>query len=247
MQKTGFEFMEKTRYRHLGPSAQERGEAQPPLEAILADGASTALPAAADIGFGEIGLRDAIERRRSLREYDDRPVTLEELSFLLWCTQGVRNVVSEKATFRTVPSAGARHPFETVILANRVSGLSPGLYQYGALEHHLIELPSRPNVAERLTAACLGQGMVRVCAAAFIWVADSARMTWRYGERGFRYLHLDAGHVCQNLYLAAESIGAGACAIGAFDDDQVNELLGLSGQERFAVYAATVGKRAPGG
>ncbi|MGB2983430.1 MAG: SagB/ThcOx family dehydrogenase [Candidatus Bipolaricaulia bacterium] len=248
MEKIGGEFMEKTRYRHLEPSAQERGLTQPPLQVALAEESERiGLPKLDGISLGEIELRAAIEARRSLREYAEIPLRLEELSFLLWCTQGVRDHVSERATFRTVPSAGARHPFETVILANRVDGLEPALYQYLALDHCLIGIPSSHGAAERLTAACLGQGMISTSAATFVWIADSVRMTWRYGERGYRYLHLDAGHVCQNLYLASEAIHGGTCAIGAFDDDQVNDLLGLDGRERFAVYLATVGKRAPRG
>lgn len=243
----GFEFMEKTKYRYLGPSQQQRGDPQPPLQALLAEGSSIPLPAVADIAGSGMGLRDAIERRRSLREYAETPLTLEELSFLLWSTQGVRETLAERATFRTVPSAGARHPFETAVLANRIDGLAVGLHQYDALEHRMIEMSSPPDALDRLTAACHGQEIVRRCAAVFVWVADSVRMTWRYGERGFRYMHLDAGHVCQNLYLAAESIGAGACAIGAFEDDEVNRLLGLESPERFAIYIATVGKRSLGG
>ena len=245
MSGTGFEFMERTRYRYLGPSQQQRGEPQPPLQVLLAEGQSVSLPPVADVTGGEMGLRKAIERRRSLREYTENPLTLEELSFLLWSTQGVRETLAERATFRTVPSAGARHPLETALLANRIEGLRVRLHQYDALEHRMIEMPSPSDVVDRLTTACHGQEIVRRCAAVFIWVADSVRMTWRYGERGFRYMHLDAGHVCQNLYLAAESIGVGVCAIGAFEDDEVNRLLGLEAPERFAIYIATVGKRVP--
>ena len=243
----GLEFMEKTRYRHLGPSDQQQGVEQPPLQIALVEGPAIALPDPAAIEIGRIDLREAIERRRSLRAYDERAFSLEELSFLLWSTQGVRESVPDRATFRTVPSAGARHPFETVVFARRVDGLNEGLYQYRAIEHRLIELPTPSDVGDRMTAACLGQEIVRTNAVTFLWIADSVRMTWRYGERGFRYLHLDAGHVCQNLYLAAEAIGAGACAIGAFDDDEVNGLVGLDRPDRFAVYLAAVGKRAAEG
>ena len=243
MSGAGFEFMERTRYRYLGPSRQQQGEPQPPLQALLAQGRATALPPIAEVAGGEMGLRKAIEHRRSLREYSELPLTLEELSFLLWSTQGVREILAERATFRMVPSAGARHAFETVVLASRVDGTPTGLHQYDALEHRMIEMPSPSDAVDRLTTACHRQEIVRRCAAVFIWVADSVRMTWRYGERGFRYMHLDAGHVCQNLYLAAESVGAGICAIGAFEDDEVNRLLGLEAPERFAIYIATVGKR----
>jgi SagB-type dehydrogenase family enzyme len=246
MEGTGLEFMERTRYRNLGPSGQQQGVAQPPTQIAFADGPVIPLSAPETITIAPVDLRDAIERRRSVREYDGRAVSLEELSFLLWCTQGVRDRVAGRATFRTVPSAGARHPFETVIFARRVDGLSPGLYQYLALDHRLVALPAPSDVGDRLAEACLGQEIAKTSAVLFLWIADSGRMTWRYGERGFRYVHLDAGHVCQNLYLAAEAIGAGTCAIGAFDDDAVNGLVGLDRPERFAVYLAAVGKRRRG-
>jgi SagB-type dehydrogenase family enzyme len=142
-----------------------------------------------------------------------------------------------------VPSAGARHAFETYLLANRVEELRPRLYRFLAGEHVLQPRPGTERVAPTMAQACLDQDMVKTCAVAFIWVAVPARMTWRYSQRGYRYLHLDAGHVCQNLYLAAESLDCGACAIAAFDDDAVNGVLGIDGEEQFAIYLATVGRK----
>lgn len=243
MRGIGREFLEKTEYRHLSPSDQERGVPQPPLEIRLGEGEVVELPDPRGAAEGEMSLRAAVEARRSLREYSGAPLALAELSYLLWSTQGVSRIVPDRATFRTVPSAGARHAFETVVLANHVEELEPGAYQYLALEHQLLGLDSSPGLADRMADACLGQKMVRDSAVTFAWVADRHRMAWRYGERGVRYLFLDAGHVCQNLYLAAESVEAGVCAIGAFDDGRVNDLLGLDGVERFVVYLASVGKR----
>lgn len=248
MSPIGPEFMEKTRYEHLEPSEQNRGLPQPALERDLAqDKPLIELPpsAAAKLGYPE--LRELLEHRRSLRRYGDTPLKLEELSFLLWSTQGVKKLVPGSATFRTVPSAGARHALETYLLINRVEGLEPGLYWYSALRHALLSLgrdnEGGPGAAEGMVAACLGQEFVKTAAATFVWAAEVHRMTWRYGERGYRYLHLDAGHACQNLYLAAEAIGCGACAIAAFSDEAVNQLLELDGQSRFAIYLAAVGKR----
>jgi len=241
MDSVGRAFLEKTQHRHLASSEQERGLPQPPLEVRLGDGDMLELPehrAASDVK-----LTEAIEARRSLREYSEEPFSLAELAFLLWSAQGVTRVIPDRATFRTVPSAGARHAFETVVFANRIEGLDPGTYQYLAIEHRLIRLDRSPGLADRAADACLGQEMVRQAAATFVWVAERARMAWRYGERGIRYLFLDAGHACQNLYLAAEAIGSGACAIAAFDDQRMNSLLGLDGIERFVVYLASVGKR----
>ena len=239
----GDAFLEGTKYRNLGPSDQQQGVAHPVLCSLLRDGRRITLPSPQALDLGSMRLREAIETRRSLRTYVEEPLSLEELSFLLWCSQGIKPESTDKNTLRTVPSAGARHAFETALLINRVDGLEPGLYQYDAAAHGLIQWESPADIAEQLTAACLNQQIVRNSAVTLIWIAERYRMAWRYGERGVRYLFLDAGHVCQNLYLAAESIAAGACAIGAFTDDQVNQLLGLDGIDRFVVYLAGVGKR----
>jgi SagB-type dehydrogenase family enzyme len=184
---------------------------------------------------------EAIDRRRSVREYAAQPLPQESLSRLLWATQGIKRVMPGVATLRTVPSAGARHALETFVLANSVEGLEPGLYRYVASRHSLVARDNSPGVAQRAVKACLGQRFVESSAATFVWAAVPYRMTWRYGERGYRYLYLDAGHVCQNLYLAAESIGCGVCAIAAFDDEAMDRLVGADGFELFAIYVATVG------
>jgi SagB-type dehydrogenase family enzyme len=240
----GREFMDGTKYQNMGKSVH-RLRMPPPPVGLERDRTQTPipLPAPKDIGLGTLTVRAAIERRRSVRDYAGTPLSLEELSYLLWCTQGVQRTSAGGQTMRTVPSAGARHAFETLLCVNNVSGLRPGLYRFLALEHALVDENLEPGVADRLVEACLGQDFVRSCAATFVWVADVYRMTYRYGERGYRYLHLDAGHVCQNLYLAAEAIACGVCAIAAFEDDAVNRVLGLDGESRFAIYLGTVGKK----
>jgi SagB-type dehydrogenase family enzyme len=241
---TGQEFMEKTIHRHLEASDQSKGLPQPPLElGHKGLGDVIDLPDHAELPDYAIDLRAAIDDRRSLRRYAGKPLALEELSFLLWCTQGVKEMIDTYATLRTVPSAGARHAFETYLLVNNVDGLQPGLYRFLSLSHQLLRVSSDATLAEDFVAACLGQTQVKTSAVTFFWVAIPYRMTWRYGERGYRYLHLDAGHVCQNLYLCAEAISAGVCAIAAFDDDALNSLLHLDGEEQFVIYLATVGKK----
>lgn len=240
----GKEFMEKTKYQYLEETDQNKGLPQPPLELEYdTDAVLIELPLIENIKVKEIDLREAIEGRKSLRKYADKPLTLEELSYLLWCTQGVKRVISRPATIRNVPSAGSRHSFETYLLINKVKGLRPGLYRYLAIDHKLMEVNMEPDIKEKITHSCLNQIFVKNSGVTFIWSTDIYRMKWRYGERGYRYIHLDAGHVCQNLYLAAESIDSGVCAIGAFDDDEINNLLGLDGDEQFVVYVATVGKK----
>lgn len=238
------EFMERTKYKHLGESDQTRGLPQPPLEAeydLLKPKIS--LPSPGDLKLGQDAFIGLVNGRRSLRQYSDKPYTLQELSYLLWCTQGVRRYKEGVASYRSVPSAGARHAFETYPLINRVDGVKSGLYRYLAFEHKLTEVDLEPGIADKVIAGCLGQGFIGFSAVTFLWVADAGRMRWRYDVRGYRYLHLDAGHACQNLYLAAESIGAGACAIAAFDDDEINRVLGLDGINRFVIYVAATGKK----
>ena len=243
MQGIGKQFMNMTTYANIQDSPQRAATKQPPLERPPEPGIKPIrLPDPASCGAGTQPFVELVDGRRSLRSYSEATLNLEELAFLLWCCQGVQETGS-KYTMRTVPSAGARHAFETYVLCNRVGGLKAGLYRYSALNHALYPVDLSDGIAERLTAACLGQGMVSASAVTVFWAAELERMYFRYGERGYRYLHLDAGHACQNLYLAAEAIGCGACAIAAFGDEALNEALGLDGEERFVVYLATVGKK----
>ncbi|MGB8252660.1 MAG: SagB/ThcOx family dehydrogenase [Anaerolineaceae bacterium] len=238
------EFMEKTKYKNLSLSGQKQELPQPPLELPCDPRLQhIELPKPSTIKYPDITLRTAIENRASRREYARQPLTLEEFAYLLWMTQGVKVINQGKLTNRNVPSAGARHAFETYLAVNMVGGLEAGLYRYLALTHELVSLHHEQDFINRLMLACRNQEHVLNSAVTFIWVSVLERMTWRYSERSYRYLFLDAGHVCQNLYLTAEQIGCGMCAIAAFDDDEVNALLGLDGERLFATYVASLGKK----
>lgn len=238
------DYLEISKYQNMGESLQRQGVPQPPLEkpcaaeAILID-----LPDPHGITLPKMNLVELIEKRESLRVYQDDPLSLQEFSFLLWATQGVKEI-SKQFTKRTVPSAGARHPFETYILVNRVEELKNGLYRYLALQHKLILVDDSVDISQKITEGCKMQKHVQNSALTFCWVADFQRMYWRYGERSLRYVMLDAGHVCQNLYLAAEAIHCGVCAIAAYDDDLMNAVLGVDGEAQFTAYIATLGRRA---
>lgn len=243
MSSIGKEFMEKTKFQYLDRSDQSRNLPQPPLEMEYdASRPVKDLPRPENIKIRSFDLREAIEGRRSIRSYSQQPLTIEELSYLLWVTQGVVQV-TPGATFRNVPSAGARHALETYLFINNVRDVPEGIYRFLARDHKLVEINTQPDIADRVTQGCLGQDFIRKSAVTFIWAADAYRMKWRYGERGYRYLHLDAGHACQNLYLSAGSVDCGVCAIAAFSDDYMNDLLLLDGVERFVIYIATVGKK----
>ena len=244
MKNIGQEFLEKTKYEYRDKSDQEKGIERPPLE-LEYDRTKPVieLPSPAHFIPPDNRMRQLIDQRRSLRQYSNDPLSLEELSYLLWCTQGVQGMKDEQATFRTVPSGGAKHAFETLLLINNVDGLESGLFRFLALDHKLLKLDSSPDLADQLVDAAWNQKMLKTSAVTFFWVAVTKRMTWRYGARGYRFLFLDAGHVCQNLYLAAESIGAGTCAVAAYDDNMTNRALGLDGEELFVIYIAPVGRK----
>jgi SagB-type dehydrogenase family enzyme len=244
LKSIGHEFMVKTRYENMEPTDQNNKIAQPPLEASY-DITKTVinLPMPEEIPPFMIDFMAVVELRTSVRDYQNMPLSLLELSYLLWCTQGVKQVLGNKATLRTVPSAGARHALETYLLIHNVEGVKPGLYRFLALEHKLIEVNMAKDVSKEIIKGCLDQGFIAKSGVTFLWSAEVERMKWRYGERGYRYLHLDAGHVCQNLYLAAQVVGCGVCAIAAFDDGYINSVIGLDGEEEFIIYVATVGKR----
>lgn len=193
---------------------------------------------------------ELLNNRVSRRKYNEEALTLDELAFLLWATQGVKAVIGKqrKATLRTVPSAGARHPFETYLFVNRVEGLESGLYHYLALDHQLEFICSIDNQVEKITEASYGQTFFGNAAVDFVWTVIPYRTEWRYTVEAQKYALVDVGHVCENLYFACEAIGCGTCAIGAYDQVKMDGLLGLSSEptsddgNEFVVYAATVGK-----
>jgi SagB-type dehydrogenase family enzyme len=192
---------------------------------------------------GRASLVDSIAARESCRRFANSPLQLDELAFLLWATQGVRRRVNAATALRVVPSAGARHPFETYLAVNAVAGLDAGIYRYLPLEHELTFVRQVPRLRDALTAAALGQSFAGASAVVFLWAAIPYRTEWRYGAASHKVIALDAGHVCQNLYLACAAVGCGTCAIAAYDQDGMDRLVGLDGADRFIVYLAPVGKR----
>lgn len=195
-----------------------------------------------EFGVGNLSVRDAIARRRSRRNYSAKPIHLEGLSYLLWATQGVTDLRRDgRSLLRTVPSAGARHPFETYLLVNNITDLRPGLYRYLGVEHKLCFLYDEPDLVGRFYKATYEQ-YVDQSAVVFIWTALPYRTEWRYGPLSHKMIAQDSGHVCQNLYLACESIGIGTCAIGAYNQKLMDELLKVDGEDEFAIYVATVGQ-----
>ncbi len=226
------------------PTDQRLGLPQPPLQKAYApDALLIDLPSPREVALGPTDLFELIERRQSRREYSDKPITLQELSFLLWATQGVKRIVRDGfATLRTVPSGGSRHAFETYLAVNRVVGLEPGIYRYLALEHKLIHVSSPPDLPAKVGKACFGQDFAGTAAAVFFWSCIPYRCEWRYAVAAHKTLAQDSGHVCQNLYIACEALGLGTVAIGSYHQETADALCGLDGTDEFVIYAAPVGR-----
>jgi len=222
---------------------QSEGKQPPPLQKpVPPDGSTIRLPKPEEWQIAHIDLEAAIANRQSHRRFTAEALSLDELAFLLWATQGVRQFIHEAAVLRTVPSAGCRHPFETYLVAAHVAGLDSGIYRYLPVKHALVYEHTVENLANHLSAATRGQSFTGQAAVTFFWTAIPARTEWRYSEASYKVIALDAGHVCQNLYLACEAIGAGTCAIAAYDQALSDALLGVDGDDEFTVYIAPVGK-----
>lgn len=188
---------------------------------------------------GEVSVEEAISRRRSRRTYADEPLALEQISQLLWCAQGITGPRGRK---RASPSAGATYPMQVYLVVGRdgVEGLQAGVYLYHPEGHrlqHIIE----EDVQQELAAAALDQDFIHAAPVDIVLAADYSRTTRRYGQRGRRYVHMEAGHTGQNLYLQAEAAGLATVTVGAFRDEEVARVCGLrDGLE--PLYILPVGK-----
>ena len=161
----------------------------------------------------------------------------------MWATQGIRQKLDSGHALRTVPSAGCRHALETYLCVLNIRDLSPGIYRYLPLEHQLLFEFAEENLDKKISQAVLGQRYPADAAVTFVWTTIPYRMEWRYSLAAHKVIALDAGHVCQNLYLACEAIGAGTCAMAAYDQEAMDKLLRIDGQDEFTIYLASVGKR----
>ena len=228
---------------------QSRGISGPPLlKDVPEDGVIIDLVEPETLSLGDAELAEMIVQRRSTRQFSNVPLNNEELSFLLWCTQGITSTIKDDRGeilhhLRTVPSGGARHPLVTYLAIHRVDGIRPGIYRYlpGAHALLLVDIPS--DLSATITRLCYGLAYPGEASVVFIWAAMPYRTEWRYGYIAHRMIAMDAGHVCQNLYLAAESIGSGVCAMLAYDQQGMDNLIGVDGNNEFTIYLAAVGKK----
>jgi len=225
---------------------QNMGVDMPPVEKPYPEDAEIITLAGPDgwESLGKMDVRTAISKRKSRRKYSREELSLDELSFLLWAAAGVRKKLGG-TVLRNVPSAGNRHAIETYILITGVESVGPGIYRYLPLEHGLLLEARVEDVdafRQRISEAALGQYFLGQAPAVFVWTAIPYRMEWRYGIASHKVIAIDVGHICQNLYIACEAIGAGTCAVAAYNQKLTDNLLGLDGKEEFTVYMAPVGK-----
>ncbi len=186
---------------------------------------------------------DAILMRRSRRDFAQTPINQRQLSLLLWAAQGKTGTGPDNRELRAAPSAGARYPIETYVAINRVEKMFTGVYHYNLRGHSLSILYSKDVIAD-LVNISIEQEFVYNAAAVFIWTAVVDRCRSKYGERAYRYMYLDAGHIAQNLVLAAQALGLFSCPIGALYDDEADAFVNADGDNEVVVYMAAVGNPA---
>lgn len=198
-----------------------------------------------------------VARRRSIRSFGATPISLLELSRLLWTSAGITTsyiTPHGQDFYRAAPAAGALYPIETYIVVNKVEDLDPGLYHYRVAGLDILERPIAEgshsleqlrvgDLRGEISAAALDQLMCARAGAVFLWTAVFARSVWKYRDRAYRYFYLDAGHMAAHLSLAAVAQGLSSCPIAAFYDDEVNALLGIDGQTEGVVYMTAVGRQ----
>ena len=186
-----------------------------------------------------VTVEEAIEKRRSVRDYSGKAITKEQLSQLLFSAQGITGSSFDKG-LRAAPSAGALYPFEVYVVVNNVGELPRGIYHYSVRDHTL-EAVKKGDFRKQITDAGLEQGMLGEAGVTFVLSAIFDRVCCKYGQRGYRYVYMEAGHISQNIYLEAVSLGLGSVCAGAFLDDKVNELIGVDGRSEAAIYLHAVG------
>jgi SagB-type dehydrogenase family enzyme len=188
---------------------------------------------------GGPGLWQTIMERRSQREFSSTPVSKIQLSQLLWASQGITRQ-SQGFDFRAAPSAGALYPIETYLVINNVTEIEPGTYHYNVQRHYLEQLKTG-NFGPQIAQAALGQNICAQASVVFIWTAVFQRSKWKYKQRAYRYIYLDAGHIAHAVALASTGMDLGSCQIAALFDDEVNDIIGVDGEEESVVYMTVVG------
>jgi SagB-type dehydrogenase family enzyme len=238
MSVVGDDFQNKTKYqRNKMSGAALDWLSQPKLYKEYPGSIKIRLPLA--ISNSNLSLHEVLQKRKSVRDFKSAPMSQESLSYLLWASTGISR--RERGyEFRTAPSAGALYPIETYISVGNVTGINAGIYHY-AIQSHALELIKKGDCSVAVANAALDQRMCIEASVVFIWTAIFERSKWKYGQRAYRYIYLDAGHIAENLALAVVSIGMGSCPIAALYDEEVNEIVGVDGEAESVIYMSVVG------
>lgn len=238
-------FYDEEEYKKNVPESDEEKRVPPPLfQQPIPDNARLFDLIHPDkLSIGKTPFLDIVTTRKSRRKFTSEPITLEELSFLLWTTQGVKEVLkSGRGVKRTVPSAGAKSPLETYMVINRVVGLAPGLYRYISFTHQLLFIKEIENAENTIGKLAYDQKFVGSAPVIFCWTAVPYRTEWRYTILAHKFIAIDLGIVCQSLYMACEAINLGTVAIGYYEQHKLDALFDLNTEEEFVVLIAPVGK-----
>lgn len=223
---------------------QEREIPQPPLEKPYDENSEIIdLPRVDKSILVKDDIFQCILDRKSHRVYLDEEITLEELSYLLMMTQKVKEIRGNNYVgLRPVPSAGGRHPYETYLVVLNVKGLKKGIYRYLPLNHKLLFIKEEDNLRSKIVEGSNRQKFAGDAAVTFIWACIPYRTEWRYAHRTYKIALLDAGHICHALYLACETIGLGTCAIASYNQELIDDLIDVDGEDEFAVYISPIGR-----
>ncbi|MCL2008113.1 MAG: SagB/ThcOx family dehydrogenase [Treponema sp.] len=221
----------------MSDTDQLREVPMPPIENAFDESKLIALPEPKTANLKKRDIFQVLEERQSRRKLGGGPISMADLSFLLWACFGKRDIVNGRI-LRIVPSGGSRHPFETYFYADKVTGLEQGLYRYIATKNSVILVSKKEGLKDELNTGIKGQWFN--CAVAIFWVFIPYRCEWRYTHHSHKISLIDVGHIGQNAYLGAEALGIGCCTIGAYLQE-IDKVLGVDGENEFCVYAGVFG------
>lgn len=234
--KAGDEFQQNTKYFRNKMIERPDWSIQPELYKTYPNSKIINLPKPFILS---ITLDETLRKRKSKRNFTSKAITIEQLSYLLWASTGIQRK-EMGFEFRTAPSAGALYPIETYIVINNVESLSKGVYHYSIKGHFLEEIKSGDN-SSNIAKAALDQDMCADAAVVFIWTGIFNRSRCKYGQRAYRYIYLDAGHIAENLALSSTGLGLGSCQIAALFDEEVNKIIDVDGFDESTIYMSVVG------
>ena len=243
MKETGKEFINGTRYPDYSTVDLVLRVPEPPHELPVREGQKVIkLPNPKRFKVPDIPVREAIERWEPIGHFSRSSITLKELSYLLWCTQGFKKVLVDTMQLRNIPSSGLRYPLETYFVVSDVEGLETGLYRYLPKSNSIVAERIDSGLTLEISTASMNFKIMTRAAVTFIWVAVPYRSTWALGNRGYRSVLIEAGHTCQNLILAAAGLGYDVFPTDMFHDELIAKLANLDPETQWPVYLAAVGK-----